>query len=248
MTAPRAAIYLRVSTAEQAEHGVSLDFQRHACLQATGIAGCSDPLVYMDDGYTGTNPNRPALRELMSHLDEVDTLYVWRLDRLSRSVRDWSNIMAELAEADVGFVSVSERFDFSSPFGKAALNMLATFAELFIDILRENVRAAFAERARRGLHHGRAPMGYKRTGNPRDALLIDDTTAPLILDLFTRYAHGEAMNAIAQSLYSTPSAGGGTWSTNHVKFLLTNPAYIGQVRCGEDVLEGLHDPLIPRDL
>ncbi|MEN6644016.1 MAG: recombinase family protein [Armatimonadia bacterium] len=243
----RCAIYIRVSTEEQARDGLSLDMQRHRCEQAAFAAGAASIEHFCDDGYSGTrSDNRPALQGFLSRLSEFDVLYVWKLDRLARSARDWHNIMHVLAAADVGFVSISEAIDAHGIVGKATLGILANVAELFVDILRENVKAALAERTQRGLTLGPVPFGYQR-GAKGDPILPDPHTAPILLELYQRYAEGETIAGLAKWLTiatkrSTP------WAPTVVRKMLTNPVYAGRIVHNGEVLEGLHVAIVPDDV
>lgn len=247
-----AACYLRVSTDEQARDGVSLAVQEQRCTEAARAAGATDVVVYRDDGWSGTTAERPELMRLLADLHGIDTVFVWKLDRLSRSVRDWANLMDVFAKHDTGFVSVTEAFDFSSPMGRAMMAMLAVFAELFVDILRENVRAALQHRAEQGHQHGRAPLGYDwprgDDGKPLRGSVMQPVVdeVAVVRDLFSLAASGMSLRQVAiaaQDLYKPPN-GATRWHISTVGGLLRNAAYIGMVRLGDDLYEGLHEPIV----
>ncbi|MCD6350576.1 MAG: recombinase family protein [Armatimonadetes bacterium] len=243
----RAAIYVRVSTEEQARGGVSLDFQEERYRDAAIKAGAELIEVFRDPGYSGSNLNRPTIQQLLQRLDEFDLLVVWKLDRLSRSVRDWSNLMHTLAEKQVGFVSVSEQFDFASPWGKAALNMLATFSELFLDILRSNVRAALHHLAHQGRRPAGSAYGYRRE-NKRMVIVRDE--AAVVRRVFREFNEGASLVELARRLNrdGVPCRRGGKyWRVNMVERILTNPMYIGQFIYGGELFEGDHEPIVGED-
>lgn len=119
-----AALYLRVSTEEQAREGLSLSVQEERCREAALADGAEQVRVFRDDGYSGTTLDRPALQELLASLEAVDVVYVWKLDRLSRSVRDMANLTAGFAETGVGLKSVFASFARCSPAYNALMPVL----------------------------------------------------------------------------------------------------------------------------
>jgi len=90
----KALCYLRVSTEEQAREGLSLSMQEDRSREAALADGCKDIQVFKDDGYSGTPLDRPALQRLLTDPENLDIVYVWKLDRLSRSDRDTANLLA----------------------------------------------------------------------------------------------------------------------------------------------------------
>ncbi len=245
MTAPlSAAIYVRVSTDEQARHGVSLAMQERHCREECARIGATVAAVYRDEGISGTTLDRPALQELLAALSTYDCVVVWKLDRLSRSVRGWSEILSQLQTAGVGFISVTERIDAGSAMGRAMLGVMSVFAELFVDLLRENVRTALQHVARDGRKPGGVVYGYvsaDRTMTP------DPEAAPVVREIFRRFLSGEPQRAIARDLTEreVPQAkDGATWTATHVGKILRNPIYIGQFRWGGDVWDGEHEPIV----
>lgn len=93
---------------------------------------------------------------------EIDVILVWRLDRWGRSLVDLVGTLQELQALEVGFVSLAEALDFTTPSGRAMAGMLAVFAEFERDILRERVKAGIAEARRRGTPHGRPPTARRK--------------------------------------------------------------------------------------
>ena len=116
----RCAIYTRVSTEEQAEEGYSLAAQDERLRSHAKSEGWAVDKLYMDDGYSAASRNRPALKRLL--LDAArrrfDAVLVYRIDRLSRSLKDLIDIVAELGESDVGFKSCTELIDTTRPEGR----------------------------------------------------------------------------------------------------------------------------------
>ncbi len=132
------ALYLRVSTEQQIEkYGLDVQHEKlRSYCQARGWTHVTD---YIDGGYSGSNLNRPALQQLIKDIQakKIDLVLVYRLDRLSRSQRDTLSLIEELfLPHHVEFISLSETIDTQTPFGRAAIGILSTFAQLE----RENIK------------------------------------------------------------------------------------------------------------
>lgn len=135
----RAALYIRVSTLEQAQEGYSVGEQRERLIAYCKAQDWLIADIYVDGGYTGSNLNRPGIQKLMSETEKFDVVLVYKLDRLSRSQRDTLYLIEEIFRPNkVDFVSMQESFDTSSPFGKAMIGLLAVFAQLE----REQIKSA----------------------------------------------------------------------------------------------------------
>src|ERR1700739_933108 len=125
----KAALYLRVSTEEQAEHRYASSAQRDILCKYALERGWDIADIYEDAGYSAKDVNRPALRRLFKDIEskKVEAVLVWRLDRISRSVADFSNMFEFFEKHEVEFFSATENFDTATPAGRALLNFLATF-------------------------------------------------------------------------------------------------------------------------
>ena len=134
----RAALYIRVSTLEQAQEGYSVGEQRERLIAYCKAQDWLIADIYVDGGYTGSNLNRPGIQKLMSETEKFDVVLVYKLDRLSRSQRDTLYLIEEIFRPNkVDFVSMQESFDTSSPFGKAMIGLLAVFAQLEREQIKE---------------------------------------------------------------------------------------------------------------
>lgn len=232
--------YLRVSTDGQAEHGYGLDVQRERVEAYAKAMGFAIDEFIVDDGYTGTTFDRPGLRRLIDMCDagDVAKVIVYRLDRLSRKQRGILEVIEDVFEKnDVAFVSVSEQFDTSTPFGRAALGMMAVFAQLDRDVVVERLRNGKASKAASGDRAvGDVPYGYRVVDGKT---LIDAETAPVVKRIFACRRGGLSMDAIANGLNEdgvpTPK-GGKRWYGSTIKTILDNPIYRGSV---EQVVGGV---------
>jgi putative DNA-invertase from lambdoid prophage Rac len=155
----KAALYSRVSTHDQQ----TLPLQQKAMRQYANKRGWKITLQVKEVG-SGAK-TRPQREELLkaARRREVDVIIVWRLDRWGRSLADLVTTLKELSEIDVGFVSLNEAIDLTTPSGRALAGMLAVFAEFERDILRERVKAGIAQARENGKRHGRPQTAAKQS-------------------------------------------------------------------------------------
>ncbi|MBJ7353767.1 MAG: recombinase family protein [Thermoleophilaceae bacterium] len=135
--------YARVSTLDQ-DPALQLD--------ALNEAGCSR---IFEDRASGSLATRPELAKALDHLRAGDTLVVWRLDRLGRSLKDLVRIVEDLAEREIGFCSLHESIDTTSPTGKLTFHLFGALAEFERDLIRERTSAGLAAARSRGRIGGR---------------------------------------------------------------------------------------------
>lgn len=233
----RAAIYVRVSTDEQATQGYGLDVQRARCKAMAEAKGWPVVAEYADEGISGTldATARPGLADMLAavHLGEIDAVVVLALDRLARSTRLVLEIVDTFRTARVALVSVKESLDTETPQGRFVLTMFAALAELERGVILQRTAAGRNERGRRdGERGGRVPMGYRRAG---DGLVeVDTQAAAVVRRIFARRADGWTLQRIADALNAeaTPNPQGGRrWEPSTVRAVLLNaPAYRGGPR------------------
>ena len=162
--------YARVSTGEQ-----TLDLQ----LDALKKAGCGK--IYQETA-SGAKAERPVLDEVLSYLRNGDTLVVWRLDRLGRSLKHLIEVVAALAERGIGFKSLTEQIDTTASGGKLIFHVFAALAEFERDVIRERTRAGLTAARARGRHGGR----------PKVAALSDAKKVALAQSLYSDKDHSIA--------------------------------------------------------
>ncbi len=244
----RAALYLRVSTQEQATSGLSLDHQEDVTRTAALKAGASSLEVFTDAGFSGTTLRRPALTALRTRLSEFCCVYVYKLDRWCRNISGFARLMEELAEAKVGFVSVSEGIDYSSSHGRLTMNMLASVAAYFADLNKERVRDVIRHRTETlGLPHGKPPYGYAPPAEKRQPWVVVPEEAQVVRKIFQRFAGGESLHVIARALNTADyprKQDGQQWWVSSLHKMLANPAYVGEYRFRGNVYRGQHEPLV----
>jgi site-specific DNA recombinase len=242
----RVCLYTRISTDEE-NQPTSLHSQRER-LEAFCTAQEGWRIVaHEQDQATGTKLDRPGLQAALdlARSGAVDMLLVYRVDRLSRKVRQLAQLTEELDALGVVLKSATEPFDTGSAAGRMMLQMLAVFAEFEHATIVDRVTAGIERRAKEGKWAtGRLPFGYRR--NDEKQVVPDERTAPTvrrIFELYTRDQLGTA--AIARVLGDehapAPAAG---WQPAVVQWVLENEAYLGRVIWRGESLPGLHEPLV----
>jgi site-specific DNA recombinase len=230
----RPAIYLRVSTDEQADSGLGIAAQRARCEAQALAKGWPAAGVYADEGISGTiapGPKRPALARLLGDVAAglVNAVIVLDLSRLARSVKLVTSMIDELDAAGAAFVSCKENFDTSTAMGRAMLGIVAVFGQLERDLTSERTVAALGERGKQhGYKAGRLPFGYRREPG-RELIEVDQAAAPVVAAIFDQRAAGASMRAIAAAQAGASPRGAG-WHASTIKTILDNePYYRGAV-------------------
>lgn len=238
--------YVRVSTEGQLEN-YSIDEQSERIKSYCHAKGWTLLKTYTDGGYSGGNTNRPALQQMIKaiHNQKIDAVVVYRLDRLSRSQKDALTLIEdEFLAHGTDFVSVSESFDTTTPFGRAGIGMIAVFAQLEKDQIAERFTLGRIGRSKAGYFHGggNSPLGYTY----KDGMLeVDPYTAEIVRDIFTMFLSGQSINHIWNELKGRhPSK----WSAAKISTVLRNSLYIGKVKFRGVEYQGVHEPLISEDV
>ena len=242
----RAALYIRVSTQEQAQEGYSIGEQRERLIAYCKAHDWAIADIYVDGGYSGSNLKRPAIQKLMTETAKFDVVLVYKLDRLSRSQRDTLYLIEEIFLPNtVDFVSMQESFDTSSPFGKAMIGLLAVFAQLEREQIKERTQMGRIARAKLGLYHGGGfnPIGYDyRNGK----LTINPYEAEQIRKIFKWYLDGMSLIHITELLhkegYTNRYGSWGSWSS--IRNIIVNPIYTGCIQYGGIIVKNAHEAII----
>ena len=245
----RVACYVRVSTLAQSEEGYSIDEQIDRLTAYCKAMDWRIVKIYTDAGYSGGNMNRPALTDLIeaSQSRLIDAVVVYKLDRLSRSQRDTLTIIEGFLEHGVDFVSMTENFDTSTPFGKATIGILSVFAQLEREQIKERCSLGRAGRAKEGKYRGGGyvPIGYDYSDG---SLIINETEATQIRELHRLYQQGESCRSIVMTMRERGITHKyGTWEVYRVTRTLKNPLYAGYVTYKGEVFKGEHEPIISEE-
>lgn len=250
ITTNKVAIYVRVSTTKQEEEGYSIDEQKAKLSSYCSIKDWSVYKIYTDGGFSGSNTERPALERLIKDAKErkFDTVLVYKLDRLSRSQKDTLYLIEEVfIKNDIEFLSLQENFDTSTPFGKAMIGLLAVFAQLEREQIKERMQLGKLGRAKAGksMMWARTSYGYdyhRETGT----VTINELEAVAIRDIFESYLSGMSITKLRDKLNDkypkTPA-----WHYRIVRGILANPVYCGYNQYKGQVFPGNHEPIITEE-
>ena len=245
----RAALYIRVSTQEQAQEGYSVGEQKERLIAYCKAHDWVIAGIYVDGGYTGSNINRPGMQKLITETSKFDVVLVYKLDRLSRSQRDTLYLIEEVfLPNNVDFVSMQESFDTATPFGKAMIGLLAVFAQLEREQIKERTRMGRIARAKSGLYHGGGyiPIGYdyedgKLTVNPYEAQQVQK--------IYEWYLNGASLKVIADRMqeegYTNRYGSYSSWTG--IRYILENETYLGRIHFGDVLVENAHEPIISEE-
>lgn len=247
----RCAIYTRKSTAEglSGEH-TSLDNQRDHCaarIKAMAGDGWQEiATAYDDGGYSGGSLRRPALTALRADIvaGKVDAVVVYKIDRLTRSIRDFMVLLTEFEAHNVALVSVTQAFDTSDAMGRLTLNVLLSFAEFERELTRERLREWFAGARSKGLWARQRPFGYD-VENKR--LVINKAEAKVVREAHAAYARLRSAERVAMHLndIGMTAIGGRAWRRSSVTRVLRQPLYMGtMVYRGEPIEAPPHGAII----
>jgi len=221
-SSPRTIGYLRVSTLDQAHHGVSLDAQQSQVRRWAEFHQRGEVLFFTDSQSGKRADNRPGLQRALAALGRGDALVVYSLSRLARSTKDALSIAEDIERRGADLVSLSEQIDTTSAAGKMVFRMLAVLAEFERDQLSERTSGALRHiRASGRKTGGRVPYGYNLDADGR-TLLPDPTEQGVLRRIRSLRSEGKSLRAIAALLDSEGirSKSGGSWSPKVIFGLL----------------------------
>ena len=262
--ARRCAVYTRKSTAAGLDQDFnSLDAQREACEQYVRSRERDGwrllPEAYEDGGFTGANMNRPGFQRLLDDIEagRIDVVVVYKVDRLSRSLLDFAQMMERFNRAGAAFVSVTQNFSTADAMGRLTLNMLMSFAEFEREMIAERTRDKIAASRRRGKWTGGSvPLGYQVLDKK---LVVDEAEAVVVREAFDLYLeHGSALE-VARVLNQRGRAtkrhrannghvrASRPWTKDAVLRVLKNAVYAGLMPYGDEVHPGEHDAIVAED-
>ena len=229
-----AAIYLRQS--KEKKDSVSIEAQLDKCKIICQLNGW-DYISYDDKGKSGKDLNRPALKQMMKDIEsgKVKHIICYRLDRISRSMADFSNLIVTLEEYGVDFISATENFDTSNPLGRAMVNIIMTFAQLERETITERVTDNYYYRGNLGYWPGgTAPYGYRlikvtgSDGKQHSALEIDPEQAQWLRYMYEAYLEpGGSIRKILDHLngLNVKTNRNALWTSRVVADILQKPVY-----------------------
>jgi DNA invertase Pin-like site-specific DNA recombinase len=259
------AIYTRKSSEDGLEQDFnSLDAQREACaayiLSQKSQGWVAVPTSYDDGGISGGTLERPGLQQLMIDIraQKVQVVVVYKVDRLTRSLADFSKLVELFDQFNVSFVSITQQFNTTSSMGRLTLNMLLSFAQFEREVTGERIRDKIAASKRKGMWMGGlVPMGYKANGR---TLEIKEDTAEKVREIYRMYLDIGNVSRLKEHLdqmgWQTPERhsvrqgqhGNRPFSRGHLYRILSNPVYIGKIPHKTEVYEGQHPGIISPEI
>ena len=257
----RCAVYTRKSSEEGLEQEFnSLDAQYESC-SAYIVSQKSEGWKrlsgrYDDGGISGGTLERPALRRLLADIEagRVDLVVVYKIDRLTRSLMDFSKLVERFDKSNCSFVSVTQAFNTSTSMGRLTLNVLLSFAQFEREVTAERIRDKIAASKKKGMWMGGIPpIGY--FAKDKD-LFVDPEGAKVVRRIFATYLDVECLNRLKREVdklgYMTrpsrPGAEARPYSRGHLYAMLRNPIYVGEVRHKDLRYPGRHEAIIEREI
>ncbi|MBE6528604.1 MAG: recombinase family protein [Thermoplasmata archaeon] len=225
----RAALYVRVSTEDQAIDGFSLEAQMRKLEAYCAAENYDIADRYIDDGYSGTKTARPEYQRMLKDIDKWDVIVVLKMDRIHRNSVNFTQMMDLLRKRNKNFASVYDQFDTVSAMGRFVMDIMQRIAQLESEQIGERVKLAMKYKAENGSGNlGSAhPYGYEyKDGN----LVVIDDEAHIVRAIFNMYTRGSTLQDICDYLNSAgiESKKGVGWSRQTISNILHNPIYIGQ--------------------
>lgn len=253
----KTAVYLRVSTEDQAKEGFSIAAQKEKLTKYVEVNDWELYDYFIDDGISGKNiKDRPELTRLIELVKkkEINNVLVYKLDRLTRSVKDLINLIELFEQYNCSFSSVTEKLDTSNAVGRMFIKIIGIFAEFERENLAERVSFGYEEKTRQGNYtNTNGIYGYDYIVGKGD-LVINEEEAELVKQIYEDYLSGKAMISIAKdyNLRHVPTKRGGDWSQSTIQSILTNETYLGKVRYGVNkkiknkafIVQSNHEPII----
>ncbi len=235
----KAALYIRVSTEEQALEGYSLDAQEEKlmvyCLDV--VDDLEVYKIYRDDGFSGRNTRRPAYQQMMEEIDEWDLMLVVKMDRIHRNTRNFMLMMDELVKRHKEFRSATEDLDTTTAMGRFVVTMIQNIAQLESEQIGERTKIGMSEKAETLTNSPGAsrtmgfnpPFGYALD----NGLLVPvDSELDTVVRIYEEYLGGNSLAHIAEGLNrdGLRTKRGTRWSKDNLSTILHNPIYAGYLR------------------
>lgn len=246
-TFKRAAIYIRVSTLDQAREGYSLEAQETALRK-----WCADHRyqvydLYADKGISAKNiDHRPDMMRLLHDAEQghFDTVIFWALSRFTRSVQDLYSAMENFARWGIDMVSYTEAFDTSTSMGRAMIGIVGVFAQLERELTGERVKAAMETRAASGKRTCGEVLGYDKYG--KDTFIINEREAEYVRYAIQLYLERKNLSEVAKLCKERGYRGkrGRIPCAYSIMVIISNPIYCGYNRFRGQLYRGFYPPLI----
>jgi len=237
---PLAAIYVRVSTQEQAQQGFSLDAQQEALENYAKALGYEIFKIYRDEGKSAKDiQHRPEMVQMLEDAEakKFSAIFIYKLDRFSRSLKDLILTIDKLKEIGIDFVSLQDKIETTSASGKLMFHIISAFAEFERNIIGDRTKFGMERKAKEGGFITKAPKGYKLIDKK---LIIDNEQSEQVKKIFEDFLNNEISLTQLGKKYGLTTSG--------IKKLLQNTTYLGKVKFANKESEGQHDSLLDKEL
>ncbi|MEK6900307.1 MAG: recombinase family protein [Nanoarchaeota archaeon] len=236
---PLAAVYVRVSTEDQALHGFSLAGQEDVLKNYATVLGYEIYQIYKDEGKSAKDiKKRPAMQQLLLDAEQkkFSAIFIYKLDRFSRSLKDLILTIDKLKEWNIDFVSLQDKIETASASGKLMFHIISAFAEFERNIIGERTTFGMQRKSKEGGFVNKPPFGYKMV---EKNLEFDSENALKVHQIFEEFLSSASLNQLAKRH---------GFSVNGLKKILSNRVYLGEVKFAGKVNAGNHKPLIGQEL
>ena len=235
------ALYVRVSTDMQVE-GYSIDAQIDLLKSYLKSKEWENFEIYTDPGFSGKNLERPAIQKLIQDCKDgkIDTVLVFKLDRISRSQKDTLYLIEEIFNKyDVGFISIRENFDTTTPFGKAMIGILSVFAQLERETILERTRLGLKKRAEDGYWRGGGKTPFAYDYDKSSGMLVINEERKVIFDLMkTLRMQGYSYNELSKVT---------GYDEAWIQGILSSKTNLGKIPYKGELFDGRHEAIISEE-
>jgi site-specific DNA recombinase len=245
----KAALYIRVSTDEQATEGFSISAQLTQLTDYCRRNNIDIHDTYIDEGISGQKENRPQFQRVIKDAEKglFNIILVHKFDRFARKVELSQRVKNQLKKCNVQVISISEPLE-DSPMGFFVGGLHDLLAEYYVRNLAMESKKGLVERARQGLHSGPVPFGY--TTDSKGNMIIREDQAQIVRWIFDMYINdgiGSTKIAMILNEHGIKTAVNGQWAHGSVNRILKNVKYIGKIYYDNEVYPGIHEPIIDED-
>jgi len=223
-----AGIYVRVSTEDQAREGFSLGEQKEKLLQLCKFKEYEVFKVYEDAGISAKDmAHRPAFQEMLVDMKKgkINYIVAYKLDRVTRSVRDLEELIAVLEKHNTYLVCDRDDVNTSTANGRFFVRMLTVLSQLEIEIVSERTKFGLNGAIKSGHLPGTIPLGYKKDGNKKT--VIDETTKDIVIRIYNMYLEGKSYQQIANIFNQEKVLEPKQWRDSTIQKILENRVYMG---------------------
>jgi site-specific DNA recombinase len=233
---PQAAIYIRVSTQEQAQQGFSLAAQQEALENYAKALGYEVLKIYKDEGKSAKNiQQRPEMMQMLKDAEskKFSAIFIYKLDRFSRSIKDLILTIDKLKDWGIDFVSLQDKIETTSASGKLMFHIISAFAEFERNIIGDRTTFGMQRKAKEGGFITKAPKGYHLIDKK---LEIHDEEADQVRKIYQEFLDSDISLTKLGKKHSMTTAG--------IKKLLQNTTYLGKVKFAKQESDGQHQALL----